>query len=213
MSAIALINQKGGVSKSTTALHLACWLAEKPKSKVLLVDADVQRSSSTWLEKMSLDVPAEVISDPNAILDRLPEWMQQFDYVIIDGPAGLQEVVRAILLRCDLAICPVQPSELDLSSAEDAVYLIKQAQSVRSGLPKAALFLSRAVKGTRLKSEAVSVLEKSGLPTLKTVIHQRQIVADAPGQQSTVFEMAGKPAAEAAGEYEKLFKEILGMLK
>lgn len=213
MSAIALVNQKGGVSKSTTALHLAYWLHKRPKTKVLLVDADVQRSSSGWLNRLESGISAEVIADPNAILDRLPGWMEQFSYVVIDGPAGLQEVVRAILLRCDLAICPVQPSELDLSSAEDAVYLIKQAQSVRNGLPKAALFLSRAVKGTRLKTEAASVLAKSGLPTLKTVIHQRQIIADAPGQQTTVFEMSGKPATEAATEYEKLFKEVLEMLK
>lgn len=213
MSAIALINQKGGVGKSSTSLHLAVWLAKKKKSKVLLVDADAQRSSSKWLERMDIGIPVKVMATANEILDGLPDLNKQFDYIILDGPAGLAETTRAVLLRCDLAICPVQPSELDLSSAEDAAYLIKQAQSVRGGLPRAALFLSRAVKGTRLKGEAIAVLEKSGIPTLKTVIHQRQVVADAPGQQATVWEMTGKPAVEAGAEYEQLFKEILGLLK
>jgi chromosome partitioning protein len=213
VSAIALINQKGGVGKSSTSLHLAVWLAKKRKSKVLLVDADAQRSSSKWLEKMDVDIPVKVMATANEILDGLPDLNKQFDYIILDGPAGLAETTRAVLLRCDLAICPVQPSELDLSSAEDAAYLIKQAQSVRGGLPRAALFLSRAVKGTRLKGEAIAVLEKSGIHTLTTVIHQRQVVADAPGQQATVWEMTGKPAVEAGAEYEKLFKEILGLLK
>lgn len=212
MSTIAFINQKGGVGKSSTSLHLACWLAKKKKTSVMLVDADVQRSSSRWLEKMERDISHLAINDPNTLLDKLPELSAQSDYVIIDGPAGLQESVRAILLRADLAVCPVQASALDLESAGDATYLIKQAQSVRNGLPAAALFLSRAVKGTRLATESYAVLEKSGIPTLKTIIYQRQVVADAPGQLATVFDMPGEPAKAAAKEYQSLFKEIIGML-
>ena len=53
--------------------------------------------------------------------------------------------------------------------------LVKQAQSVRGGLPQAALFLSRAVKGTRLKEEAIALLNKNpGAVLLKTAIHQKQ---------------------------------------
>jgi chromosome partitioning protein len=212
MPTIAFINQKGGVGKSSTSLHLTCWLARKKKTSVILVDADVQRSSSRWLENMESHISSVAINDPNTILDKLPELSEQFDYVVIDGPAGLQESVRAILLRADLAVCPVQASALDLESAGDATYLIKQAQSVRNGLPAAALFLSRAVKGTRLAAESYAVLEKSGIPTLKTIIYQRQVVADAPGQLSTVFDMPGEPAKASAQEYRALFKEIIGML-
>ena len=38
--------------------------------------------------------------------------------------------------------------------------LIKQAQSVRGGSPSAAVFISRAVKGTKLKDEAIALLSK-----------------------------------------------------
>lgn len=212
MAVIALINQKGGVGKSSTSLHLVFWLAQKRKTNVLLVDADVQRSSSNWLAKLDQDIPSAVMSSPNELLDRLPQLREQYTHLVIDGPAGLQESVRAILLRCDLAICPVQPSELDLSSAEESVYLIRQAQSVRGGFPQAAIFLSRAVKGTKLKQEAIGVLGQSGIAMLQTVIHQRQIVADAPGQAGTVWQLSGKPALEAGKEYEKLFKEIVKQL-
>lgn len=212
MPTIAFVNQKGGVGKSSTSLHLACWLAQKKKTSVILIDADVQRSSSKWLTSMDREIPYVAINDPNAILDKLPELAKQHDYLVIDGPAGLQETVRAILLRADLAVCPVQASALDLESAGDATYLIKQAQSVRNGLPEAALFLSRAVKGTRLAHESYAVLERSGITTLKTIIYQRQVVADAPGQSSTVFNMSGDAAKTAAKEYQALFKEIIGML-
>jgi hypothetical protein len=51
-------------------------------------------------------------------------------------------------------------------SAADAVKIIKQAQSVRQGSPQAVMFLSRAVKGTKLKTEAMDLLGKLA-PTIK----------------------------------------------
>lgn len=212
MPTIAFVNQKGGVGKSSTSLHLTCWLACQPNTSVILIDADVQRSSSKWLAGLNRQIPYLVLNDPNSILDQVPELADQYTYLVIDGPAGLQESVRAILLRADLAVCPVQASALDLDSAGDATYLMKQAQSVRGGLPKAALFLSRAVKGTRLATESYAVLEQSGVSTLKTVIYQRQVVADAPGQLATVFDMSGDAAQAAAQEYQLLFKEIMEMV-
>ena len=208
---IGFVNQKGGCSKSSSTVHLAYWLA-KSQRQVLVVDADVQHSSSRWLASLEQKLPFQVLTTPNELLDQLPKLAEQHDYLIVDGPAGLTEATRAILLRADLAVVPCQPTGLDLDSAHESVYLIQQAQSVRGGSPLAALFISRAVKGTRLKGEAARLLAKSGLPTLKTVIHQRQVVADAFGQGATVWELKSRPATEAAREYDKLFKEILGVL-
>jgi chromosome partitioning protein len=162
---ISLVNQKGGVSKSTTSVHLAYWLITKKKQKILLIDADSQRSSSLWVE-------------------------------------GMEETK-----------IPVQPTGVDLRSASDAMRLVKQAQSVRGGLPKAVMFLSRAVKGTKLKDEAIALLNKNpGAILLDTVIHQKQAIADTSGQSATVWDLPGKPASESAAEYEKLFSEMLKQL-
>lgn len=214
MSTIALVNQKGGCSKSTSSVHLACWLSRKGY-KVHLLDADAQRSSSIWLQSMEdSKVPTTVLQSPDELLEQIPELAAQCDHLIIDGPAGLSEASRAILFRADLAVVPCQPTGLDLQSASDAVRLIKQAQSVRGGPPTAAIFLSRAVKGTKLLGEAISLLSKSKEATvLKTVIYQKQVIADTFGQAATIWDLPGRPAAESAREYEQLFKEILGMLK
>jgi chromosome partitioning protein len=92
------------------------------------------------------------------------------------------------------------------------VRLIRQAQSVRGGAPAAAIFLSRAVKGTKLLDEAIALLQKTEVPVLKTVIHQKQAIADTFGQSAVVWDMTGKPAADSATEFDKLFKEIMGLL-
>jgi len=84
----------------------------------------------------------------------------------VEAPAGLSEATRAILMGADLAVVPVQPSGIGVQSATDAVRLIKQPQSVRQGPPQALMFLSRAVKGTKLKIEAMELLRKLA-PTIK----------------------------------------------
>ncbi|ACB54566.1 unknown (plasmid) [Crocosphaera subtropica ATCC 51142] len=214
MAIISLVNQKGGVSKSTTSVHLAYWLLTQQKQKVLLVDADGQRSSSQWVEGMEdIKISHKVIQSPDDLLEQIPTLAADYDYVIIDGPASLSEATRAILFRSDLAVIPVQPTGVDLRSASDAMRLVKQAQSVRGGLPLAVIFLSRAVKGTNLKKEAIALLSQiKEAKLLKTVVHQKQAIADTSGQSATVWDFSGKPAKDSAREYEQLFKEVLSCL-
>lgn len=211
MSVIALVNQKGGCAKSTTAVHLAYWLFHKQRNAVL-VDADAQRSSSIWLESLESPIPCQVAQTSAELLEQLPKLAEQHDFVIVDGPAGLSDATISIVQLADLAIIPCQPTGVDLRSAADAIRLIRQAQADRGGEPQAAVFLSRAVKGTRLKDEAIGHLESLGIPILTTVIHQRQAIADTFGQTATVWELLGKAAVEAADEFEQLFREIMALL-
>ena len=210
MSIIALCGQKGGISKSTTAAHLCQWLIDADKT-VALADCDAQQSSSIWVGAIAAPIHTEVLPTTDEILDRIPAIAAEHDYVVIDGPAGLSELTRTILLRADLALVPCKPTGVDVRSAADTVRLIEQAQSVRGGSPKAALFLAMAVKGTNLKGESLEVLRGLGLPVLSAVIHQKQAVADAFGQQSTVFDMGGRSAADSAREFANLFREAIAL--
>lgn len=210
---IAYVNQKGGCAKSTTAVHFAYWLSQQDK-RVLVVDADAQRSSSQWCSRMETPIACQVLQSPDDLLEQLTDLAAAVDFLIVDGPAGISEATRAILMRADLAVVPVQPSGIDVQSAADAVRLIKQAQSVRQGPPQAVMFLSRAVKGTKLKTEAMELLGKLAptIKLLKSVIHQKQVIADSSGQAATVWDLGGQPAKDSGKEYSRLFKEIMGAL-
>jgi len=212
MPVIAVINQKGGSGKSSTSVHLAAWLHSQD-AECLLIDADGQKTSSIWLNALAQDIPHQIIQDPDTLLDALPKLAAEHNWLIIDGPANLSEATRAAVLWADLALVPCQPTGVDLASAGDTMRLIRQAQQIRQGYPKAALFLNRAVKGTRLKTEAAEVLEQiDEAVLLGTIIHQRQAIADAFGQGATVFDIGGTPAGIAAREYRELFSEVVELL-
>jgi chromosome partitioning protein len=210
---IALVNQKGGCGKSTTAVHLADWLSQS--GSTLLIDADSQQSSSTWLEQIK---PQRILTlasgDPEELFETIEKASTKYDVVVVDGPGSLSEVTKSILDCCDLALVPCQPSGLDLSSSSKILQVIRHRQKIRSGQPRAGLFLSRAIKGTVLLREAQSALASDPrFPLLKTIIYQRQCISDAPIQQTTVFGMKETTASTASTDYQNLFKEALKLLE
>lgn len=212
MPVIGVCNQKGGSGKSSTAVHLARWL-QSQSDAVFVIDSDGQRTSSLWLSSLSQPIPVEIVPDPNELLERLPILATEHEWLIVDAPGTLAEATRAIVLWSDLVLIPCQPTGVDLASAADTVRLIKQARAIRKGAPLAAIFLNRAIKGTRLKQEAFTALKAvPDLNVLNEVIHQRQIIADAFGQGATVFDLTGDAATAAQKEYSQLFKTILKAL-
>lgn len=215
---IGFVNQKGGAGKSTGATHASVWFKNKNYS-VVLVDADGQQSSSDWLKNINglkegeePYIPYVINSDPEELFKVLPELKQQFDVVIVDGPANIGEVTKTILFRSDLALIPSRESFLDLRSTGKILEYVAQAKELRNGLPVAAMYLN-AVKGnTLVLKDAQGALTDAIVPLLKTVIHDRACLRDASGQAKTVFEMRGDGPTAAAKSYDSLFTEALRLL-
>ena len=207
---IGSLNQKGGAGKSTTAVHLAHWLSRQGQS-VHLVDLDPQGTSSFWLQASDLDIPHTFLAaDSDVVLEQLPAIAESATHVVVDGPAGLSDATRAVLLIADLAVIPVQPSGADVRSAVDAVRLVQQARRIRGGKPEARMFISRVTRGTKLLKEARSVLQQLGdVPLLSATIAQRQVVADSFGQATTVLNATTGPGLEASHEFDNLFRELM----
>ena len=128
---IAIANSKGGVGKSTVAVHLAAWL-HRLGHRVTLADCDTQHSSSEWIRLALPNVQAVCLDSPDDVLNELPRLAEEADYVVADGPGSQTEMSRALLLRADFAIVPCKASMLEVRAL--AAKLEEEAKRIRSGL-------------------------------------------------------------------------------
>ena len=204
---IVVANAKGGVGKSTLAVHLASWLSSHGQG-VVLADCDMQQSSSEWVREAAPEVRAIRLDNPDVILNELPALSQEADFVIADGPGGQNETSRALLLRGDLAIVPCKASMLEVRALAKATEVLRQAQDIRGGLPKALIVLSMVGKRYRLTQDMKDAAAALALPLAATHMTLRQVYADAPGQASVVWALVAR-ARDAAREVDHLFREIL----
>ncbi|MEA3207134.1 MAG: chromosome partitioning protein [Chthoniobacter sp.] len=200
-----LTNSKGGVGKTTIAVHLAAFLAKK-KRKVVFIDADPQQSASAWIDGLGLSIQLETLDDPERITHRVAKLATTADDIVIDGPAGLSETTRAIMVRADRVFLPCGPSVLDFRAASKAVQLLHDAQKVRDGLPKGILIPNKLQKRGRLSQDMLAAVHKLTIPVL-TGLSQRQAFADAAGRAKVVSDM-GASALLAAREMKQLLKEM-----
>lgn len=207
MTIIAVANSKGGVGKSTLAVHLAAWL-DKQGHRVTLADCDTQQSSSQWIREAAPQVKALCLRDPDDIINDLPMLAQDTDYVVADGPGSLAETSRALLLVADSAIVPCKASMLEIRALDAATKVLRQAQKIRSGMPRATIVLSMVGKNYRLTQDMHEAAALLKLPIARTFMTLRQIYADAPGQAAVVWKL-GSRAREAAAEVDRLFHELL----
>jgi chromosome partitioning protein len=211
MTIIAVVNSKGGVGKSTTAVHLAAWLYAQGHS-VILADCDTQQSSSEWIKEACPGVKAVRLDNPDHILDELPTLANEADYVVADGPGSQTETSRALLLRADQAIVPCKASMLESRALGKATQVLRQAQDVRKGLPTAFIVLSMVGKTYRLTADMREAAKALKLPMAKSPLILRQIYADAPGQGEVVWNM-GARGREAADEVNRIFSELFPAAK
>ncbi|MBX7165930.1 MAG: ParA family protein [Pirellulales bacterium] len=204
---IALVNEKGGVGKSTLAVHLAVWLFDRG-AKVALIDCDKQRSSSQWLAECEPGVTIRVADTPENLASEAQGLRRSHDFLVGDGPAGLADISRTLLLLADLAVFPISPSILDLRSVAEATRVLQYAHSINQGRPEGRLVLNRMRTRDTISRELKKVAPSLGLAVGNSVIRDLQAYRDA-AQQGTVVTRMGTRGAHAAHELTQLFVELL----
>ena len=210
---VALLNQKGGVGKTTLALHLAGEWARKGK-RVTLIDADPPGSALDWSEQRAREGLPRLFGVIGLARDTLhreaPELARDADHVVIDGPPRVAGLMRSALLAADVVLVPAQPSPLDGWASGEMLKLIAEARIFRPQII-ARFVLNRCAARTIIARETAEALAEHDPPVLATTVGQRVVFADAAQSGRLVFDI--DETSTAAREITALADEIGSLVR
>lgn len=189
---LAIISQKGGVSKSTLAVNLAV-LASDAGLRVALIDLDdVQRTASSWLEGRASSGIGKPITVFRASAIDIPSVLARasatHDLIVFDTKAAADAPSAAAVHHADLVLMPTRPDSLfDLDAVGATIQMTRQEQR-RSAI----VFSLVNPRRMEIAGETRQGLESSGVTVCPAQIADRASVKDAISFGLAVHEHAPK---------------------
>jgi chromosome partitioning protein len=188
---------KGGVGKSTTAVHLAAYL--NSRGPTLLIDGDPNRSVTTWARRGAL--PFRVIDERQAA-----RYARGFEHLVIDTAARPgREDLEALAGGCDLLIIPSTPDALALDALMLTAAVLRELGAERFKV----LLTIVPPRPSRDGDEARQAIAEEGLPLFAGEIRRAAAFQKAALQGVVVADVKDPRAAVAWSDYERIGAEVL----
>lgn len=160
--------------------------------KVLLVDADDQKSASIWSEKreeLKTKKPITTVHlTGSSVLSQVKKLSKDYDDVIIDVGGRDTASLRAAILVCDFFVTPFRPRSLDIWTIQMLEDLIKEAKSINTKVRVFSVLNQADARGTDNK-DALSILKESAIiKPLQCVVSHRKVFANAASEGMGILE-------------------------
>jgi chromosome partitioning protein len=195
MRTIAVVARKGGSGKTTMALHLAI-AAHLRGLKVILADADQQRSSSEALKKRKVAGP-KLVETASRKLFTLQETARRAgdDLIIVDTPCCPDEEVSEAIGLSDLVLVVVRPSFFDVAAAVRSIEAARQLGRPAQIILNQA-FSARFGKESAAVESALEALRFTGAPICPAIVRSRAIFQSALAMGLSAEELGPSAGAD-----------------
>ncbi|MGL4941369.1 MAG: AAA family ATPase [Bifidobacterium asteroides] len=207
MRTIAVVGQKGGTGKTTTALAIASAAAEAGQA-VALIDLDPQTNAANWKDRRDADNPA-VVATPVGRIRQTLEIARNggADLAVIDSPGRSDSLAVAAARAAHLVLVPVGAQIFELETLPAVRDLIRLA-----GDPLACLILNQVHPFATKQADGAKAMaeELSGIRACPIHLCVRDIYKTAPAAGKTPIE--SEPDGRAASEIRELYKFISALL-
>jgi len=194
---LAIVGRKGGVGKTTTAIHLAAHLARSRRT--LLVDGDDRAYASTWARGGAMPFAVDGIGGLMTV--------GEYEAAVIDSQADPSEQEISTLGRhSTLLVLPAIPEAQAVSGLMQTVAVLD-----RAGVPRerAAVLLTMDTRVGSATAEAREALQSAGLHVLTPTIRDTVAFRHASSSGLLVHKVGSAAGKMAWLDYEVALRELL----
>lgn len=196
---ITVASYKGGVGKTTTALHIAACLQKK--APTLLIDGDVIRAATLWGQR-GQGFPFQMADGAEAL--KAAHGFKK-GHIVIDTEANPSHLdFRTVVQSCDLLIIPAVPEQTATDGLIYTLSKLKEFDGTRYRVLITKVPPKPQTEADKLRQE----LTKAGIPVFKAEIPRLKAFDTASAKGKLVCDLNEKTALRGWEAYEKAGKEI-----